>query len=184
VAERLCRRLGQRRTLTPMKMLVTYGSKLGGTEGLAAMIGDALRRTGFDVDVEPAAQVTSIAGYDAVIVGGALYANRWHHDAVRFVKGHRRQLRARSVWLFSSGPLDDSAETKDIAPVRQVRKLMGLIDADGHQTFGGRLAPDAPGFIARSMAKKLSGDWRDPEHVARWTTQIVDQLVAGRQHSS
>ena len=168
-----------------MKILVTYGSKLGGTEGLAVMIGDALRRSGFDVDVEPAARVASIGGYDAVIVGGALYAGRWHRDAVRFVKRHKRQLRERPVWLFSSGPLDDSAETGDIAPVPQVRKLMPLIAPEGHETFGGRLAPDAPGFIARSMAKKLSGDWRSPQHVARWTAQIVDELArTGQRHAS
>lgn len=165
-----------------MKLLVTYGSKLGGTEGLAEMIGNSLGRAGFDVDVQPARQVTSIGGYDAVIVGGALYAGRWHRDAARFVKRHQRRLRTLPVWLFSSGPLDDSAATEDVPPVGQVRKLMGLIEASGHQTFGGRLEPDAPGFIARSMAKKMSGDWRDPEHIARWTAQIVDALAAPRRH--
>ena len=160
-----------------MKVLVTYGSKLGGTEGLAAMVGDELRHAGCDVDVRPAAEVTEVAGYDAVIVGGALYASRWHRDAARFVRRHRRELRDRPVWLFSSGPLDESAETKEVAPVGQVRKLMRQIDAAGHQTFGGRLAPDADGFIARSMAKKLSGDWRSPQHVARWTAEILDHLA-------
>jgi menaquinone-dependent protoporphyrinogen oxidase len=160
-----------------MKILVTYGSKLGGTEGLAAMVGDELRQVGFDVDVRPTAGVTEVADYDAVIVGGALYANRWHRDAARFVRRHRRQLRGLPVWLFSSGPLDGSAETKEIAPVGQVRKLMRQVDAAGHQTFGGRLAPDATGLVVRSMAKRLSGDWRSPVHVARWTAEIVDQLA-------
>lgn len=163
-----------------MKLLVTYGSKLGGTEGLAEMIGNSLRRAGFDVDLLPARRVASVGGYDAVVVGGALYAGRWHRDATRLVKRHERRLRAMPVWLFSSGPLDDSAATGDIPPVGQVRKLMQRIEADGHQTFGGRLEPDARGFIAGSMAKKLSGDWRDPEHIARWTAQIVDALVAPR----
>jgi menaquinone-dependent protoporphyrinogen oxidase len=161
-----------------MKILVTHGSKLGGTAGLAEMVGDALRRSGFEVDVRPAARVASIDGYDAVIVGGALYANRWHRDAARFVKRHRRQLRDMPVWLFSSGPLDDSAETSDVAPVGQVKKLMARVGAAGHQTFGGRLEPDAPGFIARSMARKLSGDWRNPDHVVRWTNVIVADLTS------
>ena len=160
-----------------MKLLVTYGSKRGGTEGLAEMIGESLRRTGFDVNIHPAAEVGSVDDYDAVIVGGALYANRWHRDAARFVKRHRRRLRTLPVWLFSSGPLDDSAEAKEIVPVGQVKRLMAMIQADGHQTFGGRLEPDASGFLAQSMARKLSGDWRDADHVARWTAQIVDALA-------
>ena len=127
--------------------------------------------------VPPAKDVDLGRTYDAVIVGGALYACRWHRDAVRFVRRHRRRLRDMPVWLFSSGPLDPSAESGDIPPVRQVRRLMDRIAADGHQTFGGRLEPDAPGFVAHAMAKKLAGDWRDPDHVNRWTTEIVDRLA-------
>jgi menaquinone-dependent protoporphyrinogen oxidase len=166
-----------------MRLLVTYGSKLGGTEGLAEMIGNSLRRAGLDADVRPAGRVASIGGYDAVVVGGALYTGRWHRDAARFVRRHERRPREMPVWLFSSGPLDDSATIgDDIPPVGQVRKLMRKIEANGHQTFGGRLEPDVRGFVAGSMAKKLSGDWRDPEQVARWTAQIVDALATPRLH--
>jgi len=28
----------------------------------------------------------------------------------------------------------------------------------------------------------MSGDWRDPEHIVRWTAQIVDTLAAPRLH--
>lgn len=164
-----------------MRMLVTYGSKLGGTAGLAQMVGDALRRHGCEVSVLPARDVASVAGYDGVVVGGALYAARWHRDAARFVKRHRRQLRALPVWLFSSGPLDDSAETREIAPVGQVRRLMRLVGAEGHETFGGRLEPDATGFMAGAMAKKSSGDWRDPDHATRWATDIIGHLVHASQ---
>jgi menaquinone-dependent protoporphyrinogen oxidase len=168
-----------------MKILVTYGSKLGGTHGLAEMVGDALRRHGFDVDVAPAADVATLEPYDAVVVGGALYAGRWHRDAARFVRRHRRRLRDLPVWLFSSGPLDTSAETRDIPPVRQVRALMSAVGADGHETFGGRLEPDARGFMARSMAKRFAGDWRDPRHVTRWTTEIAARLTgAGEARSA
>ena len=47
-----------------------------------------------------------------------------------------------------------------------------------HVTFGGRLLPDAKGFPASAMAKKLVGDWRDPEHVQRWTDTIASRLRA------
>ncbi|HET7014483.1 MAG TPA: flavodoxin domain-containing protein [Streptosporangiaceae bacterium] len=159
-----------------MRALITFGSKRGGTEGLAQMIADDLRQDGLDVDVLNPDRVGSLDGYDVVIVGGALYAMRWHKEARRFVKRHVEQLRERPAYFFSSGPLDDSAVQRDIPPVKGVRALMAKVGARGHATFGGRLAPDAKGFPASAMAKKQSGDWRDPGQVRDWTTTVVTQL--------
>jgi menaquinone-dependent protoporphyrinogen oxidase len=166
-----------------MNILVTYGSKMGGTEGLAEMIGHALEDAGIDVVVSPASDVASLAGYDAVIVGGGLYAGRWHKQARRFVKRHQKTLRTMPVWLFSSGPLDDSALTEDIPPVRQVASAGDLVGARGHATFGGRLSPDAAWFPASSMAKTMAGDWRDRTQVRDWSNQIAEELGATTSHS-
>lgn len=158
-----------------MRALVAYGSKMGGTQGLAEMVGRALERHVYTVDVRPAADVRTTKGYDLVVIGGALYAGRWHRDAARLVRRHRRSLRSTEVWFFSSGPLDDSATRREIEPVGQVRRLMARVGAHVHATFGGRLTPDAPGFMARAMAKKLAGDWRDETVVAHWVDHILEQ---------
>jgi menaquinone-dependent protoporphyrinogen oxidase len=161
-----------------MSILVAYGSKRGGTQGLAQMVAQDLRDEGFTVDVSPAAEVRSVDGYEAVIIGGSLYAMRWHRDAKRLVKRQAAELRRRPTYLFSSGPLDDSAVKRDIPPVKSVRSLMEQINARGHATFGGRLEPDAKGWPAHVMAKKLSGDWRDHGQVATWSHQIAGELAA------
>jgi menaquinone-dependent protoporphyrinogen oxidase len=161
-----------------MKALVVYGSKLGGTEGLADMLGQALAELQWDATVRSAAVKESDVGdYDTVVVGGALYAGRWHKDARRFVKRESKALRNAHVWLFSSGPLGDAAESAgSLEPVPQVARLMADIGARGHATFGGRLAPDARGFPASSMAKKMSGDWRDDKQVRAWAKEITAPL--------
>jgi len=161
-----------------MPILVTYGSKRGGTEGLARMVADALRAEGHTVDVVAARQAERVEDYDAVVVGGALYAFRWHSDAKRFVRRHAAALRTVPTFLFSSGPLDDSAGKAEIPPVKGVLALMEMVDARGHMTFGGRLAPDAKGFPARAMAKKYAGDWRDPEQVRDWVSSIDAEIRA------
>jgi len=166
-----------------MRVLVVYASKRGGTAGLARMIGDEFVRAGYVVDVRPAPQVGSVADADAVVIAGALYAFRWHRDARHFAKRFADQLRARPVWLVASGPLDDSAVTGELEPVRQVAAVMERLGARGQVTFGGRLEPDAKGFPARAMAKKSAGDWRDPDHVHRWVTSVVDAL-APRQRAA
>ncbi len=151
-----------------MRVLVGFGSKRGGTAGLAAMIGDALTEAGYEAVVTPAKDVRGVADVDAVIVAGGLYANRWHRHARRFVRRHASALRELPVWLVSSGPLDRSAEERDIPPTAQVAKLATRVGARGHVTFGGYLAADAKGFPASAMAKKRSGDWRSRAHVRRW----------------
>jgi menaquinone-dependent protoporphyrinogen oxidase len=140
------------------------------------MIADALIADGLSVDVRPAGQPGSPIGYDAVIVAGALYASRWHRDARRFVRRNAQVLRSLSVWLVASGPLDDTARDGSLPPVRQVAKLMDSIGAIGHETFGGRLEPGAKGFPASAMAKKSSGDWRDPQQVNEFAATVALRL--------
>jgi menaquinone-dependent protoporphyrinogen oxidase len=163
-----------------MRVLVTWGTERGGTEGIATTITEALRRNGLEVLAMPACDVVSLRGIDAVVVGGALYGNRWHRDARRFVRRHIRDLRARPVWFFSSGPLDTTADEAEISPTTQVAALMRRVGARGHRTFGGRLAADARGVTARAMAKKLAGDWRNPARIREWADALAAMLPAAR----
>jgi menaquinone-dependent protoporphyrinogen oxidase len=163
-----------------MRVLVTWGSKRGGTEGIARILGEALQHEGHPVDVLSPREAARAKGFEAAIVGGALYANRWHPAARRFVARHEKALRSVPVWFFSSGPLDDSAGREAIPPTRQVRILMERVGALGHVTFGGRLAPDARGFPASAMAKKRAGDWRDPDRIRIWAAEIARTLPEAR----
>lgn len=164
--------------MTAARVLVTFGSKRGGTAEIAAVIANALRARGLRVDCVRASAVGDVAGYDAVVVGGALYARRWVSEARRFVVRNASQLRMRPVWMFSSGPLDDSA--KLAAPVPRVAVLMAHVGARGHATFGGRLASDATGFIASAMAKTRAGDWRSWEEVTSWADEIAQAIAISR----
>jgi menaquinone-dependent protoporphyrinogen oxidase len=161
-----------------MRILVTYGSKMGGTAGLAQMVADDLIAGGHEAEARPAGPMSDLAEFDAVVVGGALYAMRWHKAARRFVKRHAAILKPMPVYFFSSGPLDDSAVEKSIPPTKQVAKLMTLVDGRSHATFGGRMPADAKGFPASAMAKNNAGDWRDPDHVGRWVKTILADLGA------
>jgi hypothetical protein len=80
------------------------------------------------------------------------------------------------VFLFSSGPLDASADKRDIAPTNQVSVVMERLGALGHRTFGGMLAPDAAGFPASAMAKEHAGDWRNPEAIRAWAQELAELL--------
>ena len=160
-----------------MRVLVAYGSRMGGTRGIAELVGDALTDAGFQVDVRPAPEVSGLDPYDAVVIGGALYTGHWHRQARRFIKRHTGVLRERPVWVFSSGPLNGSA-AEEIPPVPQVQELLDRIGTRGHITFGGRLPADAKGFPASAMAKTHAGDWRDPERIRGWAADVAMELLS------
>ncbi|HXV64110.1 MAG TPA: flavodoxin domain-containing protein [Vicinamibacteria bacterium] len=159
-----------------MRVLVTWGSKHGGTEGIGRILGEALERRGYDVVAVPVNEVRELEKFDAAIVGGALYANRWAGNARRFVRRNVERLRSIPVWFFSSGPLDDSADREDIPATRQVAALADRVGAKGHITFGGRLEPDVKGFPASAMAKTMSGDWRNADRINAWAADLARQL--------
>lgn len=159
-----------------MRVLVTWGSKLGGTAGIGEMIAHTLEEAGHDVVAVPASHAPSPKDFDAAVVGGALYANRWRASARHWVERHVRELSDIPTWMFSSGPLDTSADDGDIPPPREIRSLMRRIGAVDHHTFGGRLEKDVQGFPQRAMAAEHAGDWRNPERIRAWATEISREL--------
>jgi menaquinone-dependent protoporphyrinogen oxidase len=164
-----------------VRILVVYGSTRGGTAGLAHLVADAFIRHQIRAEVRRAGDVRNLDDYDAVIVGGALYSNRWHPDAAAFVGRHRADLRQLPVWFFSSGPLDDSARSGALAPVPQVNSLAREVEIRGHMTFGGLLDKRPTGLLGM-FAYGQAGDFRDRHHVAEWVERIADEL--GREHES
>ena len=159
-----------------MRVLVAYGSKRGGTEGLARAVGEGLVDAGHTVNVVPAAEVEGLESWDAVVVGGALYAWFWQRDARRFVKRHLEELQQLPVWFFSSGPLDDSASRGEVPPPGSVKRLARLVGAQRHKTFGGRLLP---GVKPVSLAR---GDFRDLPATRAWGRGVGEALTAMPAH--
>ncbi|MFF3942925.1 flavodoxin domain-containing protein [Streptomyces phaeofaciens] len=158
-------------------VLVTYGTTNGSTAEIAQAVTDILRKAGLTVESRPARSATNVARYDAVVVGGGLYAGRWHKDARRFVRRNRVLLAERPVWFFSSGPLDPSASERDIPPVRGVQRDMTRLDVRDHVTFGGRLEEGAKGWVAGMILRSgKGGDFRDFGAIEAWAGDIADAL--------
>jgi menaquinone-dependent protoporphyrinogen oxidase len=161
-----------------MTILVAYGSKRGGTKGLAESIGAALRDLGDEVSVLDARAVRNLDGMHAAVVVGALYANRWHRDARVFVARYRKALAEIPVWLVASGPLDDSADGGKLPAVAHVAAAAASVGARGEATFGGYLAADAKGFPASAMARNgRAGDWRNDTKIREWAAAVHAEIA-------
>ncbi len=157
-------------------VLVAYASKHGSTREIAEVIGATLAEGGHEVEVRPAREVRSLAATTAVVLGSALYAAHWQRDAVRFVRRHLAALRERPVWLFSSGPLDDSAARARLPVPEPVAMATAGIGARDHRTFGGRLLPGTPGVDPHILATHPTGDFRDWDAIRAWARAIAAEL--------
>ncbi|MFJ9535931.1 flavodoxin domain-containing protein [Streptomyces sp. NPDC101225] len=166
----------------PAHVLVAYGTTNGSTAQIAEAVAEVMAKAGLAAEAQPAASVDGVTRYDAVVVGGGLYAGRWHKDARRFVRRNRRALAERPVWFFSSGPLDPSASEKDIPPVPGVRRAMDRLGAREHVTFGGCLQEGAKGRLARMLVRNgKGGDFRDFPAIEAWAARVAGELIGERE---
>lgn len=161
------------------RVLVAYASKHGSTAEIAATISARLRAHGLHADTRFVDTVVSLSGYDAVVLGSAVYADNWRREALRFAAHFRDDLARRPVWLFSSGPLDHSADDGSPAPVGGLAGLSRLLGAREHAVFGGHLDEGASGLGERRMLRSgHGGDFRDFARIEAWADDIAAVLVA------
>lgn len=161
------------------RVLVAYATKMGSTGGIAEAIGAELVRGGHQVDVREVGEVDSIEGYDAVVLGSAIYMRRWRSEAVRFLRAHGNELRSRQVWLFHSGPVGPDKDQLQKMPAK-VERLAHRIGATPAMTFAGRLEPaTAKGFLAKRIARSaVAGDSRDWEQIQAWASDVSAAIHA------
>lgn len=172
--------------MTPLKILVAYASRMGSTAEIAERIGRQLSEAGHEVQVTPCAEAPDAGGYDAVILGSALYLGRWDASARGYLRSQETALAGRPTWLFQSGPCGDGFDLEQAAAPRSVRRRSERMGLEPPVTFGGRLdrtRTKTP--LSRWMATgTYAGDFRDWDQVHAWTATVLDQLAEGRHRAS
>lgn len=162
-----------------MNVIVVVGSKHGSTCSIAEAVGDELRIGGLKVTivrVESAA--ISLDGYDAAVVGSAVYVGRWVKDARTFLEANRETLRKMPLWLFSSGPLGDVSEQPD--ELTDVRAFADDVHARDHRVFAGKLDKADLSIAERAAVRMVHapyGDARDWSEIRSWAKTIAAELA-------
>lgn len=127
-----------------MRVLVAFASKHGSTGEIAQPIAGTLRSSGFEVDCAEAGGVKSLEGYDAIVLGSAVYMRRWRSRAKRFLRRHGDRLAQLPFWVFSSGPVG-SRRVRSTLPEgsRRAVERVEELGAREHVAFGGDYRPAA-----------------------------------------
>jgi menaquinone-dependent protoporphyrinogen oxidase len=163
-----------------MKVLVAAASRHYGTREIAEAIATGLVKRGLVAEAVPVGQVTTLHGYDAVVLGSAVYSARWLGEARRFVQVHTSALCTMPVWLFSSGPVGPVAHPIPPGASADIPVLMRLTQAIDHRTFPGRLDMRRLHFAERAVARMIhapEGDSRDWDAIDRFAGEIADDLL-------
>jgi menaquinone-dependent protoporphyrinogen oxidase len=170
-----------------LRVLVTWASKYGSTSEIAAAVArdlqecDAGRAIGLVASAVPVEQRPDPAGFDAVVLGSAVYVGRWREEVRHYAAEHTTALRGRPVWLFSSGPIGEPPFPSD--EPYDAERLSQLVAARGHRGFPGRLDKQLLTFGERAMVTAMRapvGDSRDWAAVTSWAEEIALALSMER----
>lgn len=160
-----------------MKVLITASSRHGATAEIAEAIAKEIRRGGFEVELKPPGDVETLEGYDAVIIGSAVYMTQWTESARALISRFSNDLRELPVWAFSCGLA--GVPSGDVQDPRRVGPALLQLNAIDHQTFKGRLEFTNLNLRERSIARLGSapeGDYREWDKIRAWANQIVQDL--------
>ncbi len=160
-----------------MKVLVTSASRHGTATEIADHIGVVLSEAELEVEVMEPDAVTSLDGYDAVVIGSGVYAGRWLGPAKAFVSRHEAALRQRRVFLFSCGPLGEPL--KPDGDPDDVAALMLATEAVEHRVFPGRLDKadlKLPEKLVVAAVRAPYGDFRVWGDIDDWAREIAGAI--------
>ena len=78
-----------------MPVLVVYASKHGATREIAERVAQTMAAAGQQAQARPVTAAGDLTGYDAFVVGSAVYMGHWQKEAVEFVRRSRAVLAGR-----------------------------------------------------------------------------------------
>lgn len=168
-----------------MRVLIAVASKHGATSEIAQRIGEVLKSRGLEVTVTAADQVDDIQGYQAAILGSAVYAGHWMKEARDLADMIAAGDQIPMVWLFSSGPVGDPPKPEE-DPV-DVAGIVEAVAAQEHRVFAGKIDKSKLGFGERAIVAALRapvGDFRDWDQITLWADDIATSLEANPQPES
>ena len=160
-----------------MKVLISVASRHGASFEIAEEISATLAASGFQTAVLPPDAVTSLEGYDAVILGSSVYVGHWMDSAVNLVERFEKEIRQVPVWLFSSGPIGHEPKPED-----EPADLADLIAATGareHRVFAGQVDRAKLGLgekVILTAVRAPEGDFRPWEEIRTWAGEIASAL--------
>jgi menaquinone-dependent protoporphyrinogen oxidase len=160
-----------------MKVLVAAASKHGSTAEIARSIAESLSQSGLDTTLLEPEAVAETDGFDAFVLGSAVYAGHWMRSAKALASSLSDRRADQPLWLFSSGPVGDPPKpAEDPVDISDILASTGAIE---HRVFSGCIDTSRLGLGERGIVAALRvpvGDDRDWADIQTWAGSIAESL--------
>jgi len=163
------------------KILIAYASQCGSTGEVAQAIGEVLCARGAQVDVRPVKAVSSLDGYDAVIVGTAIRAGRCLPEAKAFVEKHQADLGRLPLAYFAvclAVRAEDAQEREQAKTY--LDDLKAIVRPAAEALFAGKMDYRRLPLLFKLMMRMMKiqeGDFRDWAAIRAWAQEISPLLL-------
>lgn len=167
------------------KILVTYASQGGSTEGVAQAIARTLAADGTGVDLRPVSEVTDLSPYQAVVIGSAVHSGKWMPEAAAFVERHQQALRRMPTAVFQVCLMlaTGNEQYKQMVP-GWLSALDARIGPVAKGSFAGALWPDRYSKLSDKLGLRIflaavklkAGDYRDWNAINTWAERVAPRL--------
>jgi menaquinone-dependent protoporphyrinogen oxidase len=160
------------------KVLVTAGSKYGATSEIARHIAERLGSDDLNVVWCAPSESGDLGGYDAIVLGSAVYVGHWTAEAMDLARAIGRLDPKPPVWIFSSGPVGDPP--KPVEDPVDVTEVLDLTKARQHHLFAGKIDKSKLSFGEKAIliaVRATEGDYRDWDAIDRWAKSIAAELA-------
>ena len=160
-------------------ILIAYASKKGSTTEIAQAVGKEIRAAGHLVDVTEMKSVSSLDGYNAVVIGAPFYMGTIT-DMGKFTGRYRDALAKVPVAAFAVGvaPLGKDPAGKDNA-MKKLQKTLEPLAPVAMAIFTGKIDPSQLSWFQKWITNKVKspvGDFRDWTAIEAWTRELPAKL--------
>lgn len=160
-------------------ILVAYATRHGSAREVAEAVAATLRAQGLDAELKNAAVIDRLQGYDAVVLGTAIYTGRVHKDARRFLRRNRTRLGHIPFAVFGIGPR--SLAESEVAESRaQLEKPLGEFERISTTVFGGVVDPAKLAFPFNRMPASDARDW---DAIETWANDVAALIAEHVPHT-
>jgi menaquinone-dependent protoporphyrinogen oxidase len=161
-------------------ILVAYTSRKGSTAEIALAVAKELEKTGAAVTVSDMTTVSSLEGYNAVVIGAPVYTGKVAYDVAIFARRHRDSLSRMPVAGFVTGIAPVYPKTGETTGfTRQLADALSPAKPVAVTMFAGKLDTARLSLIERGMTSLLkvpTGDFRDWVTIALWARDLPGKM--------
>ena len=160
-------------------VLVGYWTKTGTTEAYAGVLRQVLSSRGHKVDIHPIAQVGSLDGYDAVVLGGPINGMRPVPELTAFITANAAALASRPTALFMVSYMYGKAgKGWNAAILKGTRSAAAAMGAKATVILPGRIPSKLPGLMrfVFGVPKDLPLDRFDSAAMEAWAGELAAVL--------